>query len=246
MIVPPEAVLTGRSAATVQGVELAGPNDPVEFVVPEGHRFGPIRGLRVRRTEVTRSESTEWHGIRLATPLRTAIDLLLRHSPRTHARTTVLRTGVADLDAYLRANLVSRAELEQSLQRRRNRGVVVARQAESLADTRAESRPESEVRVLLRLNDLAPTPQVEVHDGEQLLGRLDLALEHERVAIEYDGRWHNTRKQARYDRSRRARLEHAGWTFVIVDADKLAQPEELIKEVLAAIRYRRRLSRIAS
>jgi hypothetical protein len=40
LLAPPEAVLTGRSAATVLGVELARPTDPVEFVVDERYRFG--------------------------------------------------------------------------------------------------------------------------------------------------------------------------------------------------------------
>ena len=57
LIAPPDAVLTGRSAASVHGVELAKPYDPVEFVVPERARFGPIQGIRVRRTEVRMRES---------------------------------------------------------------------------------------------------------------------------------------------------------------------------------------------
>ena len=60
LIVPAEAVLTGRSAATVLGVELAKPHDPIEFVVPEHSRFGPVDGIRVRRTEIKRNESRPW------------------------------------------------------------------------------------------------------------------------------------------------------------------------------------------
>ena len=45
LLAPPEAVLTGRSAATVLGVELARAADPVEFAVDERYRFGPIRGI---------------------------------------------------------------------------------------------------------------------------------------------------------------------------------------------------------
>ncbi|HEX4103774.1 MAG TPA: hypothetical protein VHY21_25080 [Pseudonocardiaceae bacterium] len=45
LLAPPQAVLTGRSAATMLGVELARPADPVEFVVDERYRFGPIRGI---------------------------------------------------------------------------------------------------------------------------------------------------------------------------------------------------------
>jgi hypothetical protein len=57
LLVPEQAVLTGRSAATVRGVELAQPYHPVEFVVPEQFRFGPIDGIHVGRTEVFPEES---------------------------------------------------------------------------------------------------------------------------------------------------------------------------------------------
>jgi hypothetical protein len=39
------------------GVELARPTDPVEFVVDERYRFGPIRGITVKRTALAR---TDW------------------------------------------------------------------------------------------------------------------------------------------------------------------------------------------
>ncbi|MQA09612.1 MAG: DUF559 domain-containing protein [Pseudonocardiaceae bacterium] len=246
LIVPPEAVLTGRSAATLHGVELAGPNDQVEFIVPERFRFGPISGIRVRRTATTARESTPWHGIRLATPLRTAIDLLLRHSPRAESWTRRLRTGVADLDAFLRAGLVSRDQLEDTLTKRRNRGVVLARHATHLTDTRAESRPESDLRVLLVMDGMKPTPQREVWQNGKLLGRLDLALDEEQIAVEYDGRWHNEPEQAAHDRARRERLEAAGWTFVIVTAEKLAAASgAILEEVRAARRRKHRLPRLA-
>jgi hypothetical protein len=57
LLSPAEAVLTGRSAATMLGVELARPTDPVEFVVDERYRFGPIRGITVKRTALAR---TDW------------------------------------------------------------------------------------------------------------------------------------------------------------------------------------------
>jgi len=60
LLAPPEAVLTGRSAATVLGIELAKPYDPVEFLVPEKFRFGPINGIRIKRTDIKKKASRPW------------------------------------------------------------------------------------------------------------------------------------------------------------------------------------------
>jgi very-short-patch-repair endonuclease len=222
LIAPEEAVLTGRSAATVMGVELAQPLDPVEFVVPEKFRFGPIDGMHIRRTEVAAKESRQWGGIRIAKPARIALDLLLRLSPRKRGWVRRLRIGVPDLDVFLRSGLVRRSALERQVWGRRNRGIRLARHAVQLADPRAESLPESELRVVLTIGGFHPKPQHNVRKKKVFLGRLDLAIEECKVAIEYDGRWHNAPDQVILDRERRQRLMAEGWAFVIVDSDQLA------------------------
>jgi very-short-patch-repair endonuclease len=222
LIAPEEAVLTGRSAATVMGVELAQPLDPVEFVVPEKSRFGPIDGMHIRRTELVSKESRQWAGIRIAKPVRIALDLLLRLSPRKRGWVRRLRIGVPDLDVFLRSGLVRRSALERQVWGRRNRGIRLARHAVQLADPRAESLPESELRVILTVGGFRPKPQHNVRKKRVFLGRLDLAIEESKVAIEYDGRWHNTPDQVIHDRERRQRLMAEGWAFVIVDSDQLA------------------------
>jgi hypothetical protein len=227
LIMPKDAVLTGRSAATVRGVELAQPYDPVEIVVPEGSRFGPIKGIHIRRTAVKPKESRAWQQIRIAKPARIALDLVLRLSPRTRNWSRRLRTSVPDLDAFLRSGLVSQKHLRAMLARRRNRGIVLAREALNLSDPRAESRPESDVRVLFALNRYFLKPQHEVIHNGRCLARLDLGDEELQVAVEYDGReWHFSPEQIRHDRRRRKRLEEAGWIFVIVDAERLATDYE--------------------
>lgn len=223
LLVPEEAVLTGRSAATLMGVELAKPYDPVEFVVPEKHRFGPIAGIKVRRTEVTKDESTPWQSTRIARPDRVALDLLLRLSPRARSWVRRLRIGVPDLDAFLRAGYSSMKRLEQLCMGRRNRGIRLARNALQLADPRAESLPESELRIVLAAGGISAKSQhvVRTKQGD-FLGRLDLALAECKVAIEYDGRWHDTSRQRKKDQRRRKRIAEAGWRFIIVTAEQLA------------------------
>lgn len=243
LLAPKEAVLTGRSAATVQGVELAKTYDPVEMVVPEKFRFGPIVGIKVRRTEVKPAESRPWNGIRIARKSRIALDLLLRLSPRKFGWVRRLRIGVPDLDVFLRAEKLGYLLLKAEFYGRRNRGIRLARHALLLSDPRSESPPESELRVVLVTGGIAAEPQLEVFDRNgRFLARLDLADKKFKVAIEYDGRWHDTPKQRAHDRRRRKRLEAEGWRFVIVTADDLANDFEGIVEAVHQAR-RARLAR---
>lgn len=247
LIAHPGAVLTGRSAAALYGVDLTNANDPVEFVTNEPDRFGPIRGIRVHRGPVKPFERTDWEGIGIATPLRMAVDLLLRQAPRELSRQRRLQVAVADLDQVLRARLVDRDELAALLRRRRDHGVVLARQAVELADPRAESPPESELRVLLTLHDMPPVPQVEVWGKRGLAGRCDLAYEHARLAVEYDGRYHLDQVQQMRDRSRLSRLRRAGWRVISITAEQLYKdPQGVVREVRAALNASRSQRRTAA
>jgi uncharacterized protein DUF559 len=247
MIARKGAVLTGRSAAALYGIDLANANDPVEFVANERDRFGPIRGIRLHRGPVKPSEHRDWEGIAIATPLRMAMDLLLRQAPREMSRQRRLQMAVADLDQVLRAELVDRDTLAALLKRRRDHGVVLARQAVELADPRAESPPESELRVLLTLHDMPPTPQVEVRSKRGFAGRCDLAYENARLAIEYDGRYHFEPQQQKRDQLRLARFRQAGWRVITITAEKLyGDPEGVVRDVRAALHASRAQRRAAA
>lgn len=236
--VPPDAVLTGRSAASVMGVPLANPYDPVEFVVPENSRFGPVAGMRIRRTDIQAHESEPWGNTRIALPLRIALDLIFRHAPRIRGAVRRLRTAVPDLDMFLRKIEVRIETLKAECHSRRNWGVRLGRLALELIDTKAESHPESELRVVLLCGGLHPTTQLNVHENGEFLGRLDLALEKEKVAIEYDGSLHDTAAQRRHDKKRRRRLTKAGWRFVIIRAKELATDYRVILTRVRLARYR--------
>ncbi|MGH3801592.1 MAG: hypothetical protein ACRDTD_15960 [Pseudonocardiaceae bacterium] len=70
LALPPSAVVTGRSAATLRGVALARTQDPVEVLVPLEARVVRGSGLAVRRTVVQPDEWVPWSGTRLATRVR--------------------------------------------------------------------------------------------------------------------------------------------------------------------------------
>lgn len=228
LITPAEAVLTGRSAATMLGVELARTGDPVEFVVDELHRFGPL----VKRASLTSADWVDWNGARIASSARLGLDLATRAD---------IRGAVADLDQVLRAGRVDRAELERRLTGCHEHGVVRARRALDLADPRAQSRPESELRVVLHLADLHPEPQVQVWDSAGLVCWLDLAFREWQVGVAYDGQWHALRLQLSKDRRMINRLQALDWEVVFVTADDLYHhPDEVIRTVRAALVKARR------
>ncbi len=180
LALPTETVITGKSAAGLWGVQLARAQDCVQVVAPDTTRIARRAGLDVRRTLVRPDERIPWSEVAVATPLRTTLDLLLDRP---------LPDAVADSDAVLRAGLVALPQVAGMIEGRSDKGIVLARRAIELADARAESRPESRVRVWLVLDGLHPVPQYWIEDGTGRLARADLAFPEHKVAVEYDGSW---------------------------------------------------------
>lgn len=227
LAVPPAAVITGRSAATVRGVRLCWPDDDVQVVAPLATRIARVSGLRVRRTELAPDEWLPWSGGRIATPLRMGLDLLLGRP---------LPDAVADLDAVLRAQLVDRAALYRELVRRSDNGIVQARRAMALADARAESLPESKLRVVLVLDGLDPVPQYWITSGGSRIARTDLAFPDRKVAVEYDGDWRDGEQWAlNKDRERLNRVIDSGWRVVFVTAPMLRDCRKTVAFVRSAL-----------
>ncbi len=224
---PRGAVITGRSAATVRGVPLAWPEDPVQVIAPPEMRLGRRTGLDVRRTAVEPADVEPWASGLLASPMRMALDLLLGRP---------LPDAVADLDAVLRRGLVDRSALAALVAARSDDGIVLARRAVELADPRADSRPESKLRVILALAGLHPVPQYWIEDRTGRLVCVDLAFPERRLAIEYDGDWRDGQAWAlNRDRDRLNRVHALGWDVVFVTAPMLRDERTLIRTVVAAL-----------
>lgn len=230
LVSPPDGVITGRSAATLHGVALAWPEDPVEIVVAPERGIARRSQLQVRRAVVDAAEWSPWGRAGLATPLRTTLDLLLDRP---------LPDAVADLDAVLRRKLVPLPPVQAMVAQRSDRGIAVARRAVELADPRAESRPESRVRVHLVLAGLAPEPQYWIEDERGRLACVDLAFPAHRVAVEYDGNWRDGEQWAlNRDRERLNRVQAMGWEIVFVTAALLRDPDRMVRAVRAALARR--------
>lgn len=228
---PATAVITGRSAATLRGIALARADDPVDVLLPHDVRVTRTGGVAVCRTAVDAGESTGWGAGRVATPARTALDLLLRRP---------LPDAVADLDAVVRAGLVPLDVVRDLVAGRTDRGIATARRAVELADPRAESRPESRMRVRLVLAGLRPEVQYWISGRTGRLVRADLAFPEQRVAVEYDGGWRDGELWALNRDRERLNLVHAEeWDVVFVTAPLLHQHERMVRTVCAALDRRR-------
>ncbi|CAN5639346.1 hypothetical protein BH10ACT10_BH10ACT10_11870 [soil metagenome] len=242
LVMPESAVVTDRTAAWLHGVDALRPGDhlvppPVEVFQLPGHTrlrttatSGGERRLLPRDVEVV-------HGVRVTTPLRTALDLG-RLTRRDHA--------IGALDALLRLARFDRDDLLRDVARfRGQRGVVQLRELAPIADGRAESPGESVLR-LRWLDTSLPRPelQVEVRENGLLRARLDLAVADLRFAVEYDGwDWHSSPAQRAHDRQRRQWLRAHGWTVVVLTRREVFEQPPLaaqrIHDALTPLLHRR-------
>jgi hypothetical protein len=163
----------------------------------------------------------------VTSPVRTAWDV---------AALEPLGTAVATLDAMVRSGSVSSADLSVLCAAGTRRwGIARVRRAVGLVDPRAESPPESRVRVALVLAGLAPVPQYEVRVGGELLGRVDLAFPEARLAVEYEGAYHFEDGQIVRDDARYERLRAAGWTVIRLSSADLRALDAVVSRVRAAL-----------
>jgi len=227
LLAPPAAAFTGRTAAWLHGAsELADVRDPIEITVPAGCSFGPVAGLRIRHVQLAASDLTSVAGRRCTTGLATAVSL---------AATEETTRAVAALDVLLARGVVGMRALEEAAETVTGRGSRRVRRAIGLADPRAESQPESVLRVVLALAGIPAVPQHTVRHGGRFVARVDLALPELRIAIEYDGAWHGAAPQLTRDRRRLNALTEAGWKVLFVTAADLRDPVALVAKVRAFI-----------
>jgi hypothetical protein len=228
LLIPPSAAFSGRTAAYLHGaIALVGPRTAVEVSLPTGVRFGPVAGLHVRRVALPPDDVATVNRRRLTSPVRTALDI---------ARWEPLPEAVAALDVLLARAIVGKDELTGTAESYDGRGCRRVRRAVGLADPRAESPPESRLRVLLALAGLPAIPQFPVRDRDgRFVARVDLAYPEHRIAVEYDGAWHGAPGQLGKDRRRQNLLTAAGWRIVFVTAADMHDLEALVTQLRALL-----------
>lgn len=216
LVVPPDQVVRDRTAAWIHGVDTFtyaehGLEPPIELCALRGREPSTRSGTAGRTRDLAPRDIVFIAGVRVTTPLRTALDLgcCLRR-----------REAMAALDAFARLHGLTVAEMQAAAKLfRRRRGVVQLRELIPLVDPRAESARESWIRLAIHDAGL-PTPEPQywvVVDGAPTY-RLDLAYPHCRVAVEYDGfdAHERTPEQKEYDEARRAWLRGNGWTIIVI------------------------------
>lgn len=242
-VVPPDCVIVDRHAGWVHGGEmLLAPGEhidlqPIRVFRPSGH--GRLRNGLADSGErnLLPRDIVEIGGLRVSTPIRTAWDLGRQRWPDR---------AIAAMDQMLRLGVFTHDELLAGVERFRGmRWVTTLRVIAPLADGRAESPPESVLRLRwIEAHLPTPVPQVEVWQAGRFLARLDLGNEELRFAAEYDGEeWHSTPEQLDHDRERRGDVEsETDWVVLPLRKENLFGPsqdvEVLLRRGAAAARQR--------
>ena len=233
LVVPPDAVICDRHAGWLHGAEMVlAPGEhlalaPIRIFLPAGR--GRLRnGLADSGERSFRPDDiVELNGLRVTTPIRTAWDL---------GRNRWTERSLAGLDQMLRLDVFSKEELVAGVERFRGmRWVRVLRVMVPIADGRAESPPESVLRLRwIEVLVFAPIPQFEVWVGGEFLARLDLACEELRWGAEYNGvEWHHTPEQRAHDRKRREMCEQrADWLVTPFQKENLFGPQQDAERLL--------------
>lgn len=220
-------MLSGRSAAVVWGVELAGDEDPVECTIDAGRRAGAVRGVQVTRRRRPDEDVVRRNGALVTTPLRTALDL---------ARIEPPDEAVVCLDRFLRSRLVALAEVRAAAAATTGPGCRGIRAAAERADGLAQSPQETRLRLLVHRSSLPrPVAQYVVRDDRGFVAQVDFGWPEHKVALEYEGVWHGEAQQVGKDRRRLNRLSAAGWTVLFATAADLRDPVALVARIGAAL-----------
>ncbi|MBX7455517.1 hypothetical protein GR927_46705 [Mycolicibacterium sp. 3033] len=222
----PVAVCLGTAAAAY-GFDVQNTVD-LHVLTPPGHQLRNSDGLVVHRRDG--APLTMVDGRRATAPAWTAVEV---------ARALRRPRALATLDAALRSGTCDRRQLLSAAARQAGRrGIVAVRDLIPLADPRAESPMESEVRLVIHDSGL-PDPELQygIVDLSGRSWRLDFAWPERSVAVEYDGfDWHSDRDQFHRDRQKRAALNEMGWSLIsVVFDDVRAHPAAMLRRIDTAL-----------
>ncbi|MFF1611994.1 hypothetical protein ACFVYA_29770 [Amycolatopsis sp. NPDC058278] len=229
------AVLSGPTSLALHGIS-ASACASIHVTVPYERRIKSKPGLVVHQGYYRPTDVIEIDG--LATfPIDLALAEFLCDGDRRTAFAAVdewLRTLPPDHDGKLRENIRDRLE-----DRRDRRGIHRALTLLELATGKAESPPESVLRlIVVEAGFPVPEPQYELAavDG-RLLYRLDMAWPSRRIALEYDGYAAHEDRVA-YDAERDARMAARGWITIRAVAADLRDSSRLLRDLGEAFRLR--------
>jgi hypothetical protein len=175
----PGPALSHSSAARLHGL-LVPSSAGVEVRLTDERQWRSGRGYRVARARLV-DDVRRWLDFPVTSVPRTLVDC---------AREWPTLDSVVAMDAALQAQLLTRAALHAAVLSATHRpGIALAAQAFGLCDGRAESPLETTGRLHLAAAGLPlPELQVELHDEDGFIGRVDAWYEEAALALEFDGR----------------------------------------------------------
>jgi len=230
LLAPEGGVISHWTAARVWG-GVVPDNDWTHVSFMRDVRFR-VKGVKHHRFR-HRLDIKKWQGLPITSPGQTFCHL---------ARYLGLVDLVALGDRLVKKGRCTPSELVQYADAWSGQCREDAMQGARLVRERVDSVPESALRLLMVLAGL-PEPQVDIpiRDAEgNIRFRIDLGFEEVRLAIEYDGRWHDVEEQREHDEWRRTELSTTeGWTFVVVRAEELYEkPEQLLERLVSELQAR--------
>ena len=229
------ALISHRAAAALWGFEGFNRGVP-EVTIPRGRKYRRT-GVRTHEsTDLDRTSPRQRAGIPLTDPSRTLLDL---------ARFIGDRRLLQAVESARRSHLTSWPELIATLVKHARRGRPGVRRlrrviaANAHRDEITDSDFELLVLALLREHAL-PEPvlhhQLRGSDG-RLLAEIDLAYPHLKIAIELDGKVHQSDEVFERDRPRQNQIALEGWTILRFTWKTFRdRPDEIVREIAAAIR----------
>lgn len=225
LVLPPDAAAAGVTALQHYGVDV-GPPQPLHVATKHEHHIriaGVVSHQRRHGIAVRR-----WSGLPTCVPEQAWVQACpeLGFLDRVVAGDWLLhlkRTRLTKLQEYVGSS--------------REHGVKSARRTLAYVRERAESPRETRLRMMLVFARLPePQPNLNLGDEHDFLARCDLVYLAYKVIVEYDGDQHRlSRRQRERDIKRREALERAGWLMVVVTAEGMRHPREVVRRVHRAL-----------
>ncbi len=200
----------------------------------------PARSLRSQKIvghklQIEPGDLRLWHGLRITTPERTWCDLSV------HLELPDL-VAAGDFLIHCEFPFTTRSQLQDAVARHPGRrGKAHLHHALEYLDDAAESPQESRLRVIIvqaGIPGIVANLRITTSGGYRY--RADLSFPDSKTIIEYQSDYHNDMEQFRRDMTRRGRLEADGWFVMLVNANDLHSPAELVQRIRAVLASRPR------
>jgi hypothetical protein len=229
------SALSGATSLALHGLSAVTDTE-IHLSVPPSKRARSKPGLVVHRAEFQPSDVIEIEGLpAFSLDLALADYLCSGHDRTAFATVDQAMAGLPpDHCRTLRENVRDRL-----LDRRDRRGIHRAQMLLALATGKAESPPESMLRlIVVEAGFPVPEAQFEITaiEGHRLYV-LDIAWPELRIALEYDGfAAHEERHE--YDAERDTRMAGRGWVTIRATAVDLRNPGRILAELRDAFKLR--------